>query len=174
MKVLDIINMVIGAVFMLCYLYQIIYLFIAYLKREPKRTSEEKKRIAVLVAARNEANVIGNLLTTLKKQDYPEDMYEIFLVADNCTDNTAEVARGFGAVVYERQNDTERGKGYALHYLLECIARDRGEDYFDGFLVFDADNLVEPDFISEINRTFADGYDVVSSYRNSKKSIFRL
>ena len=168
MPVLDKINLCIGVVFTLCYFYQIVYLFIAYLGRKPRCASEEKKRIAVLIAARNEEAVIGNLIQNLKDQDYSRDMYEIFLVADNCTDKTAAVAKEAGAVVYERQSNTERGKGYALDFLLKKIDSDYGDDAFDGFLVFDADNLVESDFISKINATFACGYDVVSSYRNSK------
>ena len=169
MPILDIINTVIGVVFTLCYFYQLVYLVIAYVTKNKKPPeTDERRKIAVLVAARNEENVIGGLLGTLTAQDYPKEYYEIFVVADNCTDATADTARKFGATVYERQSDTERGKGYALDFLLKSIARERGEDAFDGYLVFDADNLVEPNFISEMNKTFARGYDVVSSYRNSK------
>lgn len=170
MPALDIINMVIGVVFTLCYFYQLVYLLIAYITKEKKPPSpvRENTRIAVLVAARNEENVIKGLLDTLFSQDYPKELYEVFVVADNCTDATAEVARSCGATVYERQNNAERGKGYALDFILKRIAADRGEDAFDGYLVFDADNLVEPNFLTEICKTFAGGYDVVSSYRNSK------
>ena len=168
MRALDIINAVIGVVFMLCYFYQLVYLFIAYIGRGKKRTSDVKKKIAVLVAARNEESVIRTLLDTLSAQDYPKDLYRVFVVADNCTDSTARVASECGATVYERTNTEERGKGYAIDFLIKSIERDLGDDAFDGYLVFDADNLVESDFISEIVKTFAQGYDVVSSYRNSK------
>lgn len=168
MRALDIVNTVIGVVFMLCYFYQLVYLFIAYIGKQPRCRSEAKRRIAVLVAARNEEGVIATLLDTLADQDYPKELYRVFVVADNCTDNTARVASEHGAAVYERTSTEERGKGYALDFLIKSIWRDFGEEAFDGYLVFDADNLAEPNFISEISGTFADGYDVVSSYRNSK------
>ena len=167
--ILDKINSVIGIIFFACYFYQIVYLFIAYLTKdkEPPKT-EKLAKIAVLIAARNEERVVGNLVDTLLMQDYKKDAYRVFLVADNCTDNTAAVAKEHGATVYERRNCKERGKGYALDFLIKNIWQDFGHGEFDGFLVFDADNLAEPDFLTEINKTFALGYDVVSSYRNSK------
>ena len=92
----------------------------------------------------------------------------IFVAADNCTDSTARIARECGATVYERQNKTLVGKGYAMDFLLRHIRCDFGPDAFDGFFVFDADNVLSADYISRMNETFSDGYGIVTSYRNSK------
>ena len=167
MQVLGIINLVIGIIFTLCYFYQFIYLIIAYVGKREKYPDADPRKYAVLISARNESKVIHNLLTSLNDQDYPKDRYTVYLVADNCTDNTADIAREHGAVVYERHNQIEKGKGYAIDYLIKCIERDYGDDCCDAYIVFDADNVVEKNYITEINKTFAEGYEVVTSYRNA-------
>lgn len=90
-----------------------------------------------------------------------------FVVADNCTDATGRLAWERGAEVYYRRDRQRVGKGYALDYLLRQVKQDYG-DCFDGYFVFDADNLLEPDYISRMNETFSQGYQVVTSCRNSK------
>ena len=167
MLVLQIINWCIGGVFTLCYLYQIVYLFIAYLGGIKKFPDAPPKKYAILVSARNESGVIKNLLSSLEEQDYPKEYFRVFVVADNCTDNTAEIARECGATVYERSNQNERGKGYALDFLIKSIERDYKDELPDAYIVFDADNVAEKNYITEMNKAFATGYDVVSSYRNA-------
>ena len=168
MGVLFWLNVVLGAVLVLCYSYQFVFLVISYAAKRKKYEARCISNIAVLIAARNEQNVIEGLIQSIKEQDYPKEKINVFVVADNCTDNTASVAKAAGAVVYERFNKTEIGKGYALDFLLLKIAEDYGDSYFDAYLVFDADNLVEPDYVTEINKVFTQGYDCVTSYRNSK------
>ena len=167
MQVLRIINLCIGAIFLLCYLYQIIYLFIAYIGGIKRHSDAPPKKYAVLIAARNESGVIRNLLDSLGSQDYPKEFYKVFVVADNCTDNTAEIARECGAIVYERFNQVEKGKGYALDYLIKSIERDYSDDLPDAYIVFDADNVAVKSYITEMNKTYSAGYDVVTSYRNA-------
>ena len=167
MQILGIINLVLGIIFTVCYFYQFIFLFMAYFGKKDVFPDAPPKKLAILIPARNEEKVIGKLLKTLTDQDYPKDSYKIFLVADNCTDGTAEVGRGYGVEVYERESATERGKGYALDYLIKCVERDFGAEFFDGYVVFDADNLAEPNYLTEMNKVFSCGYDVVTSYRNA-------
>ena len=167
MQVLNIINICLSAVFLLCYFYQFIYLVIAYVGGIKKYPDAQPSKLAVIIAARNEEGVIANLIGSLMEQDYPREFFDVFVVADNCTDSTAAVAREAGAIVYERQNQLERGKGYAVDFLLKSIQRDRGEDAYDAFIVFDADNVAEKNYLTEMNKAFAAGYEVVSSYRNA-------
>ena len=166
--VLNIINTVLFVALIFCYFFQFIYIFIPFLIKYPPHKETKPHKYAVLICARNEENVIPNLIASLRAQDYPADLLSIFLMADNCTDNTAEVGRQNGITVYERFNKELIGKGYALNYLLECIDRDFGADAFDAFVVFDADNIAMPTFFTEINKTFSDGYDVITTYRNAK------
>ncbi len=167
MKILGIINLILGIIFTLCYFYQFIYLFLAYIRKKEKTPDAPPHKLAVLIAARNEAGVIHKLLESLNDQDYPKDKYKVFLVADNCTDNTAEIGRELGATVYERSNNVEKGKGYALDYLIKCVEGEFGGEHFDAYVVFDADNVALPDYLTEINKTYSLGYDVVTSYRNA-------
>lgn len=160
------VNIFLGIALFLCYFYQIIYLLVAYFgkdKRPPKPSTN--RRFAVMIAARNEENVIHNLLISLKRQSYPESLFKVFVVADNCTDRTADIARGLGAVVYERQNENEVGKGFALDFLMKSIARDLGRYAFDTYVVFDADNTLDEDFLSKINESMTPDYEVMTSYR---------
>ena len=122
----------------------------------------------MLICARNEERVIAKLIESIHAQTYDRGSVRIFVMADNCTDNTARVARNAGATVYRRSNPFLVGKGYALEELLENIGEDYPRGYFDGYFVFDADNVLDKNYIKEMNRTFCDGYDIITSYRNSK------
>lgn len=125
------------------------------------------KRYAVLISARNERNVIGNLINSLHAQTYPVELIDIWLVADNCTDDTAEVARSRGCHVVERFNKELVGKGYALTYLLDHML-DTGEaQQYDAFFVFDADNKLDAHYVEEMNKAFQSGFRILTSYRNS-------
>ena len=162
------INAIISALFFICYTYQFLYIPLV-LAKKPKALAVPARahRYAVLIAARNEENVISGLLDSLRAQTYDMSLVTVFVAADNCTDSTAAIARAHGAVVYERFNQLNVGKGYALDFLLQHI----GADYpagFDGYFVFDADNILAPDYIERMNEMFSNGHEIVTSYRNSK------
>ena len=162
-------NLSLFILFTVLYSYQIFYAFVAlFHKVRPTPPASRNHRYAVLIAARNESSVIAELIDSIQKQKYPKELLDIFVVADNCTDNTADVARRAGAIVYERHNTVQVGKGYALDYILKLIAQDYGEDAYEGFFVFDADNLLDENYVAEMNKLFDRGYRVLTSYRNSK------
>lgn len=123
-------------------------------------------KIAVVISARNESAVIGQLIESIHAQTYPAELIRIYVCADNCTDDTAEVARAAGATVFERQNRNLVGKGYALDYMFKKILS--SDDDSDAFIVFDADNLIDREYITEMNKTFGLGFEAITSYRNSK------
>lgn len=125
-------------------------------------------KYAICIPARNEEMVIGNLIDSIKRQDYPSELISIFVIADNCTDDTAKVAREKGAICYERFNEEERTKGFALKFLFENIEKDYGIESYEGFFIFDADNLLNKDYISRMNDSFDAGEKIITSYRNTK------
>lgn len=146
-------------------------IYLSLLGTVAKRKFPEAKkqhRYAVMVAARNEAGVVGNLIDSIRAQDYPQELVDVFVIADNCDDNTAEIARAHGAVCYERYHEKKRTKGYALQFLVERIRRDYGLETYDGYFVFDADNLLKRDYITRMNESFDAGEKIITSYRNTK------
>ncbi len=162
------INSIIGTIFTIFYLYQFLFIAIPFLKKTKDKNARKMCRYAVMISARNEETVIGNLIESINNQTYPSELIDVFVVADNCTDNTAKVARKAGATVFERFNDMLVGKGYALDFLLEKIGYDKETCPYDGFFVFDADNVLNKHYIEEMNKTFSNGSRIVTGYRNSK------
>lgn len=163
---ISIFNLIIFILFTGFYFYQFFYVFVGLFKKSKVHVSKNDHRYAVVIAARNESAVISQLIQSIKKQKYPSSLVDIYVVADNCTDNTAEVARESGATVFERFNRQYVGKGYALDYAFKIILNSNKN--YEGYFVFDADNLLDENYISEMNKIFDNGYKVVTSYRNSK------
>lgn len=132
------------------------------------KTTKNLHKYAILIPARNEEKVIGNLLDSIKNQDYPSEYLQVFVIADNCTDSTARIAREKGAVCYERFDQEHKTKGFALQFLFENIKKDYGIESFEGYFVFDADNLLNSDYITRMNEAFDSGEKIITSYRNTK------
>ncbi len=122
----------------------------------------------IVIAARNEERVIGSLLESIALQDYDPALLHVFVVADNCTDGTADICRAHGATVYERHEPEKARKGWALEFLFDHIRRDFGIESLDAYLFFDADNLLSRSFVTEINRAFDACGTVAVGYRNTK------
>ncbi|MBS4785070.1 MAG: glycosyltransferase family 2 protein [Clostridiales bacterium] len=171
LEIVSYFNFVLALTMSAAYFYQLIYLMYGVVSRKKPwiYVAQRQHRYAVLVSARNEEEVIGELIGSLRAQNYPRELLDICVVADNCTDRTAQVAREAGAIVYERFDTVNKGKGYALGYLLHELRADVGESGYDGFFVFDADNIIDPNFVAEMNKVFDTGeYQALTSYRNSK------
>lgn len=169
MRPLEWISVILSCLFGLCFLYQVFYTLVGFFCcPKPLPPAKKQRRFAVLVAARNEESVIGSLMEAIKNQTYPADLIRVLVVADNCTDRTAEVAREAGATVVERRNLAKVGKGYALAYLFDRIAElEGGFGGFDAYAVFDADNLPEPGFFDAMNRGLDTGKRILTGYRNA-------
>lgn len=154
--------------------HQFLYSWVGRFKKArfvPKKGEKIKNHnYAIMLPARNEEQVIGNLIDSIRATKYPQENLTIVLIADNCTDNTAQVGRDKNCIVFERNNKEQIGKGYALHFAFEKLhTEDAYKDMnFDGYFIFDSDNLVHEDFFYQMNGVFGRGYDVVSSYRQSK------
>ncbi len=127
--------------------------------------ADRRDRFAVIICARNEEAVIDKLLTSLSRQKYPEDKLQIFVLADHCTDRTAQVAAAFDRVrVMERHEGATRGKGDVLAWGIRRIMREYG-DTIDSFAFFDADNIVREDYLIHINDMMQSGEEIVQGNR---------
>ena len=164
---------IIGTVLTILGAYRALFV-IGVFGRKKYKKAEKNHKYAICVAARNEEKVIKNLLESLNLQDYPKELLTIFVVADNCTDKTAEIVKDYAKeseieiVCYEHKNPDERTKGFALKYLFEQIKNDYTIEAFEGYFIFDADNVLNKDYISRMNDAFDEGNKIIVSYRNSK------
>lgn len=156
-------------------LHRTLYTIIGIFGRSRKYPSAPKdKHYAFIISAWNEEAVIANTIESIRAMDYPQDLIDIFVVADNCTDRTAEIAESFGkgVHVYRHDDPNERMKGFAFRYMFEQMKKeyDIEHDFF-AYSVIDADNVPAPDFLTKINDFFAaTGYDEVVGYRNIKNT----
>src|SRR5579872_5128903 len=130
----------------------------AVFRRRAPRVVPPRHRFAILVPAHNEEVLLPRLLGSLRALEYPRALFDIHVVADQCTDRTADIAAAAGATVHERREAEGHGKGYALRWLLDRL-RERGDTY-DAYIVFDADSLVSPRFLSVMNAYLARGAQV--------------
>ncbi len=149
------------------WLYQIMVSLCSLVKIKDKPLKVNKNHsFMAIIPAHNEEAVVGNLVESLKRQNYDKELYDIYVIADNCTDNTAKIAKEAGAIVYERFNNTKKTKGYALDWFLQQKIEENAS--YDAFFVFDADNIVDPDFMKNMNKKLCQGEEVVQGYRDIK------
>ena len=147
------------------YALHFILINVGNLKKIKKIEIKNKKNFfAIIIAARNEELVIEKLIKSLQRQKYPKDKYEIYVIANNCTDNTASVAKKAGATVIEC-TEKVKSKGDVLKYTFGKL-KDNKE--IDAYAIFDADNLVDNNFLNEMNNTINKGYNVSQGFRDTK------
>lgn len=152
------------------YLYQLVISLFSFVKlKEKPYVVNKQHKFIIILPAHNEEAVIGNLISSLKELDYPKDLYDIAVIVDNCTDNTEKIAKEMGAKIYIR-NETDpskKTKGYAMQEYLNTLLADPKMDY-DAFCVFDADNIVDKNFLTVMNKHLCQGEEVVQGYRDIK------
>ena len=167
MVYLDVLQQALVWIITIFWLYQLIVSIcsLVKLKDKPLIINKQHKFMAI-IPAHNEESVVGNLIESLTKQNYPKELLDIYVIADNCTDNTAEIAKKAGAIVYERFDEKNKTKGHALKWFLDKKIKENAD--YDAFCVFDADNIVHEDFIKNMNKKLCQGEDVVQGYRDIK------
>ncbi len=112
-------------------------------------TAEQQHRFALAVPAHNEMVVIGQTVRAMLKMDYPRQLFDVYVVADHCRDQTAQEARSAGAICFKRSVEPSGRKGYALAWLLARILSS-GREY-DAIIVFDADSRLNKNFLQAMN-----------------------
>ncbi len=147
--------------------YQIFLSFFGWYRRKERITHKPTKSFALIVAAHNEEAVVGALIENLLKMDYPRELFDIFVICDNCTDGTADIVRSYeGVYACERTNPNERGKGFAIEWMLKELWKNPRQ--YDAIVMFDADNLVATNFLEYMNEDLCNGYRVVQGYLDTK------
>jgi cellulose synthase/poly-beta-1,6-N-acetylglucosamine synthase-like glycosyltransferase len=139
--------------------------FLPLASPQPPRKEGPRARFAAIICAHNEELVIEAAVRSLREQDYPADRIDVYVVADNCKDTSAARARAAGAIVLERTDTTRRGKGYALQWGIQEII-ERGT--YDALAIFDADNVVAPNFMAVMEGHLAAGERAIQAYLDTK------
>ena len=169
LDILKVVNNVIMTALGIFYINQIYYLIMSvFFKKKKYQETKVNHHYGVIIAARNEELVIGDLIDSIKKQNYPSELIDIFVVADNCTDNTADVAKEKGAYVFQRFDEINKGKSYALDFAFKKIIKEFNELNIEAFVIFDADNLLDQDFMKEINKCYDAGNIAITGFRAPK------
>lgn len=169
--VLYILNTTIIAFVTVAFAFQFIYLLLFFLKKRTYPKAKEQHYCGIYICARNEEEVIGRTIKYLQKLNYPKDKYEIIVMADNCTDKTAQIARSLSnevkVRVFERHEDDpkKRNVGYASQYLFEQLMPEI--DNYDFFVRFDADDIVDKDYLNYMNDAFESGVKAAKGYNNA-------
>ena len=127
------------------------------------KQGNKKHRFAILIPARNEAKVIGNLIKSLNKQEYPKELYDVYVIINNCKDNTKQIAQENGAKIIECIKHIS-SKGTALRVAFAKL----NDANYDAYLIFDADNIAHPKFIEKMNDALCEGYQLAQGFRDSK------
>ena len=176
MQVVRIILEVLSAVFSVWMTAMLIYQLVLGcfgFKRKAKdyRDHEPESRFLVLVPAHNEERVVKDIIENLQHMEYPKELYDFFIIADNCTDRTADVARQMGAKVIETKKSkptSPTGKPIALKKALKIIGN--YQDKYDILMIFDADNLIDPNMFLEVNSQYIDKNkpEMIQCYLGSK------
>ena len=122
-----------------------------------------RTRFGVLVPARNEENVVAHLVKSLTAQDYPRELFDVIVIPNNCTDDTAKAALEAGAQVLACDAPV-KSKGEVLRFAFERL---EGRGY-DAYCILDADNLAAPGFLRAANDAILAGWEVAQGHRDSK------
>ena len=160
-------NGVLWLFFTFAYFYQFAYIIRVIMHGDVRLPKAKKNHsYAFVIAAHNEEPVIANLVRSILTQNY-DGLIDCFVVADACTDATAEEAKRAGAITWERNDLARKGKSWVLDYAFDRILNEYGDKY-EAFFIMDADNIISPNYVAIMNQAFDAGYLVCTSYRNSK------
>lgn len=151
------------------YAYQIIFSLTSILTKSKKFPDSKKQSSYIfLTSARNEEKVITQLIESIRALDYPQDKIDIHVIADNCNDQTAAIAKKMGAKVFIREDKRKIGKSYALNYYFKDAKKPKLPRDFAGFIIIDTDNVLDRNYLTEMNKAVQTGKsDIIAAYRNS-------
>lgn len=150
--------------------YQTLISLIGMIKKSSfKQEGTVGGRYALVVCAHNEETVVGEIVKNLQQMDYPKELYDIYVIADNCKDLTADIAEQHGAYAMRRHDREKVGKGYGIEWFLEKLWEREHEGFvYDAVAIFDADNLVSHNFLKQVDEKMKNGAEVMQAYLDSK------
>lgn len=140
----------------------------AALKQNQLQLVERKKvpRVAILIAARDESKVIEGLLKSIQKQTVKVRPEDVYVIVETLDDPTVQICKKYHNTVILRDDVAKQRKGYALDEAVrQILAAGR---HYEAYFIFDADNILAPDYLQKMLEIYTQGYDIATGYRNSK------
>lgn len=144
----------------IAYLYFLMFVYLMSENKEFPKHPALVKRFGIIIPAHDEAEVIRSTLDSMRRIEYPQELFDVVVIADNCSDETAAIVRDTGFKCLERFDIHKKGKGYALEYAFNQLLPN---DY-DAFVVIDADSIVSADFLAYMNLRLQKGQAVIQAY----------
>ncbi len=133
-------------------------------RRGSKPPQEPQSRFLVVIPAHNEESGIARTVGSCRAADYPESLFRVVVIADNCSDRTAAAAEEAGARVVERLDSVKKSKGYAIDYLIEKLGQSGELDALDALIIIDADTIIDPHLLRCFDTNLRAGQDWIQSY----------
>lgn len=130
----------------------------------PKK-QKEASNFSILIPARNESNVIEDLLKSIKNQSEKINFENVYIIIENKSDKTIKIAKKYNANIIIREKLNLKRKGYAL---MEAIEKITEEKIYDAYFIFDADNILDKDYLKEMKKTYLEGYSIGIGKRKIK------
>lgn len=159
----------IGLIFIISAFILLIYSYLVmprcYLKT---KKYNNKKRYCILIPARYESKVINNLLLSITKQTTKINPKDIYIIVESIKDKTVDIAKKYNMNIILRENLSLKRKGYALNDAVTYILKK--QIHYDAYFIFDADNILDKNFIKNMEKSINEGYDIGIGYRNTKNS----
>lgn len=162
----------VGSIFFWFYdplIYTIASLFPRKTKAPLPATPGKTNRFAIIICAHNEEQVVGYLLESIFATNYPYGKYDTYVVCDDCSDDTALIAQRQGAIPLIKENKSSEGKIEALQWAFGILKKkQQKETEYDAYITLNADNLVNENFLTEINYHLNQGHELMQTYHGSK------
>lgn len=148
-------------------LFKIVLHVTAFLPSMHFPDAKANHKFALLIPARNESKVIRQLLESIQNQSYAADMVDTYVIVESKNDPTCQIVKEFPRThVIVREHLELKGKGYALDEALgQILPQKKG---YEAYFIFDADNILDPNFLFEMNKVYDQGWEMALGYRNSK------
>ena len=153
-------------IMIICLLFSIYFIIMglfAFAPEKKRKKDNKTHKFAILIPARNEEKVIGNLIDSLKKQTYANNYFDYYVILNNCTDNTLKIAKTKNAKIIDVHTKI-KSKGEALNYAFNYLKNSN----YDAYVIFDADNVVDNNFLAALNEKLNEGFLVVQGFRDAK------
>ncbi len=160
--ILDVLLLVSGLAAFAMALYLFVVTVAGFFAKLITQNVPSSTRIALIIPAHNESLLIKRTIESIQASDYPAHLFDIFVIADNCTDDTAEIAVGMGVRCLERFDEDKRGKGHALRWAFDKAVSEKWD--YGAYIIIDADSVVSAVLVKRVNDYISSGFDALSCF----------